>query len=374
MQRRRFLQLMAATPVALWARPGFADEPDPWTRTLIVVHLAGGNDGLNTVVPVADPAYLEARKRIAPPVKKLHHLDDDYGLHPSLGAVAYAWDAKELAIVHGVGIPGGRLSHYAACETLDTASLTPGPDSRGWITELLDKSAPRGFALSADLALAGPGPALGASLALRIPQDGGAALRRRPGKNAALEHVVALDAARRKTAAELWERAQGSGDLGTRFPATHIGEQFGLAARLLASGAPVAVMRLEQSGYDTHRDQLTDHAARLADLNAALGSFRSVLLKSNRWKNVLVVVISEFGRTLAENGTGGTDDGTAGVALALGGGVKGGMYGTPPKLGELEDGQIRLTVDFRQVYASIAEGFWGLKGHALSSFPSLGFI
>lgn len=379
MDRRRFLQLLSSMPLALWALPARAQdeaaELDPWTRTLILVHLSGGNDALNTVVPLANAAYLAARKKLTVPVKKLHHLDDNYGLHPSLGALAYAWDAKELAVVHGVGFPGGPLGHYAACESLDTASLTPGPTSRGWIAEILGQAqAPLGFAQAADLAQSGPGPELGANLPLRVPADGGAKVVRPPSSNAALEHVVGLHADRRALARDLWTRAQDVGDLGTRFPATAIGEQFGLAARLLASGAPVSVLRIEQPGYDTHRAQLTRQAALLKELGAAIGSFRSVLLKTNRWRSVLVVIVSEFGRTLAVNATGGTDDGTAGVAFALGGAVKGGMYGTPPLLEELDAGQMVHTVDFRSVYATIAQGFWGIDKHALSSFPPVGFL
>ena len=379
MDRRRFLQLLSATPLALWAAPAWTQEEgaaaDPWTRTVILVHLAGGNDALNTVIPFADPAYLAARKRVSLPVKKLHHLDDNYGLHPAMAPVAYAWDTKELAIVHGVGFPGGPFGHYAACESLDTGSPTPGPTTRGWISEALSNvPAPRGFALAADLGMAGPGPDLGAPLALRIPGDGGPKLARPASKNRALDHVVGLHAERRAQARELWVRAQDTGDLGTRFPASSIGEQFALAARLLSSGAPVAVMRLEQTGYDTHRNQLSRHADLLGDLGAAIGSFRSVLLKSNRWRNVLVVVVSEFGRTLSENAGGGTEDGTAGVALVLGGSVRGGMYGTPPLLGELNDGQIVHTVDFRSLYGTIATDFWGVQKHAFSAFPGLGFL
>jgi uncharacterized protein (DUF1501 family) len=376
MDRRRFLQLVSATPMALWAAPSWAGEAvDPWTRTLVLVQLAGGNDGLNTVVPFADPAYLEARKKVTVPVKKLHHLDDSYGLHPKLVPLAYAWDAKELAVVHGVGYPGGPMGHYAASESLDTGALRPGPDTRGWIPEVLaGVSAPRGFAQAADLAVTGPGADLGAGLSLRIPPDGGPKVARPASRNKALDHVVGLHAERRTMARDLWLRAQDAGDLGTRFPATSIGEQFGLAARLLSSGAPVAVMRLEQTGYDTHRDQTNRQARLLGELGAAIGSFRSVLLKSNRWRNVMVVVVSEFGRTLAENAAGGTEDGTAGVAFALGGAVKGGMYGTPPRLGDLVDGHIGHTVDFRSLYGTIASGFWGVEKHSFSGFPRLGFL
>jgi uncharacterized protein (DUF1501 family) len=168
LSRRRFLQVLSAAPLLTLGNTSAAQAPiDPWTRTLILVRLVGGNDGFNTVVPYVDPAYVAARAARLVDPKALLPLGDGFGLHPRLRSLHYAWGAKELAIIHGVGHQIRVGDHYRATERLDTAMEDPDATDPGWIAATLGRQPiPRGFVLAARLGAESPGPEIGGPLTI----------------------------------------------------------------------------------------------------------------------------------------------------------------------------------------------------------------
>ena len=149
-----------------------------------------------------------------------------------------------------------------------------------------------------------------------------------------------------------------------------------MAAELLAADLPVAAIKVGCKGFDTHANQAGTHARLLEQLGDALGAFRTVMRNVGRWEDVVVVTVSEFGRRPRENGSGGTDHGTAAPVFAVGGGVRGGIYGGAPSLTALKGGDLRHTVDFRSVYATLARGLWRLDPAQFGAgrFPRLGWL
>ena len=146
----------------------------------------------------------------------------------------------------------------------------------------------------------------------------------------------------------------------TRFPPGALGQQFAVAARLIAAGIPVGAIKLAQTGYDTHAGQPGRHPHLLAQLAAGLAAFRTAMLEAGAWDRVLVMTYAEFGRRVAQNGSRGTDHGTAAPHFLLGGRVKGGLFGTQPALGDLDNQDLRHSMDFRRLYATAAQGWWRL--------------
>jgi uncharacterized protein (DUF1501 family) len=368
--------------------PGFlaatarAVEPDHDGRALVVIQLDGGNDGINTVVPFRDEGYARFRKALRLPSEKLLKLGngngdaDAVGLHPAMTEAAKLLERGELAIIQGVGYPNPSRSHFRSMAVWHSARTDPeehpGP---GWLGRVFDERLARGDRSGAYFVGEGAPPAAlrgrrSAPAALERAEDfvldgpadpratlGGRGEDADAGDLAAFVRRSTLDAyAAADRMAELAraDRSTGSyrgGALGTRLA---------LVARLLKSGAGARVYYTQQAGYDTHAGQLNTHARLLSELSAALGSFCADLAESGLADRVAVLCFSEFGRRVAENGSAGTDHGTAGPVLLAGRRVRGGLIGRTPSLLDLEDSDLRMGVDFRRVYASVLEDWLGL--------------
>ncbi len=343
-----------------------AAAPDARYRTvLVLVELKGGNDGLNTLVPYADAAYLRLRPRLAVPRDEVIQLDERVGLHPALEALHPLWQAQELAIVQGVGYPEPNLSHFRSIEIWDTASAAQEYLTEGWLTRLLRVNpAPRTFA--ADGVVVGSpelGPLAGGgirAIALanteqflrqaRLAEDAGS----RPA-NGALAHLLRVERDILRAADGL-----GGGVVRSEFPRGAFGNALRTAAQVIAGKAGVAVVRVTHGGYDTHSNQPATHRRLLAELAEGLVAFRAAMREIGRWDDTVLMTYSEFGRRAQENGSLGTDHGTANVHFVLGGRVRGGLYGRLPSLTRLEGGNLVHTVDFRSLYATVIERVWGL--------------
>ena len=364
MDRRAFLKagvLVGATPALT-----FAQVRADFARTLILVELKGANDGLNTVVPFADPHYYRLRPRIAIRREEVVQLSADTGLHPALAPLQPLWSAGELSIVRGVGYPQPNLSHFRSIEIWDTASRSDEYRSDGWLARAFaEHPVPAGFAAdgvvvgSAELGpLAGVG-ARAVTLATteqfqrqaRLAQGGA------PAARGPLAHIV-------KVEADIVEAARGLGStsrvLRTEFPNHAFGNAVKTAMQVLASDRGVPMIRLSLGGFDTHQNQPGTHANLLKQLAEGLVALRSGLLELGRWESSLVMTYSEFGRRVAENGSNGTDHGTAAAQLVLGGRVKGGLLGPAPRLDDLDGGNLRFAIDFRSYYATALERWWGI--------------
>jgi uncharacterized protein (DUF1501 family) len=368
MDRRDFLRTLGAAGVtavvplpALGQRPGAS-----YDRLLVLVELKGGNDGLNTVVPYADPAYYGLRPALAVPREQVLQLDGRAGLHPALEPFMEAWKNRELAVVQGIGYPGANLSHFRSIEIWETASRSSEYLADGWLTRAFATTpTPRAFA--ADGVLVGGadlGPFAGAGTRAIALTDTEQFLRQArlaasagQARNAALNHVLRVEQDIVQAAAGL----NRNHAFGVEFPRTAFGNAVRTAAQVIASRAGVAAVKISLGGFDTHRGQLPVHGRLLGTLSEGLMALRSALIELGRWDSTLLMTYAEFGRRPRENMSGGTDHGTANSHFVMGGRVKGGIYGAAPDLAALDgNGNLPFAVDFRDLYATALQRWWGV--------------
>jgi uncharacterized protein (DUF1501 family) len=345
-------------------------------RALVVVQLDGGNDGINTVVPYKDEGYARHRSVLRLSPSGLLKIADGVGFHPSLAGFARLLESGRLAVVPGVGYPNPNRSHFESMAIWHSARTDASTRrNAGWLGLGLDEGQPpagggpsafsvgagpmpaairgrRSFASGLeranDLTLA-PGivPSAADPAAVGDPDDGLTAFVRRASLNAYA------------TAGRLSEVARDR-DPKARYPETGLARRLELVSRLLKAGLGTRVFYTAQPGYDTHAAQLPAHAARLSELSGALEAFLDDLAASGLAERILVLCFSEFGRRVAENGSAGTDHGTAGPVFLAGPGVRPGLLGPEPSLTDLEEGDLKMTVDFRRVYASVLDGWLGI--------------
>jgi uncharacterized protein (DUF1501 family) len=367
MQRRDFLKLAGLGALTCIA-PGvsFAQGAAAYRNLLVLVELKGGNDGLNTVVPYADTAYYALRPRIAVKRDDVAQLDERSGLHPALAPLMALWQARELAVVQGLGYPHPNLSHFRSIEIWDTASASEQYLHQGWLARAFAAyPVPGNFA--AEGVIVGSqelGPLAGGARAIALtntqqflnqarlaaPSSGTG------GGSSALGHLLKVEADIAQAAAGL----NGNYAFRTEFPKGEFGNVVHTAAQVIANKSGVAVVRLTLNGFDTHQNQPGQQANLLRQLAEGLVALKSALQELNRWDSTLVATYAEFGRRAAENNSNGTDHGTANVHFVLGGRVKGGLYGQAPQLDRLDNGNLAYAVDFRSVYATVLERWWGL--------------
>lgn len=381
LNRRNILIGMAGAPLlaGCWSPLLAADGK---VRRLVLVELNGGNDGLNTVVPFADPLYRKLRPNLAVSADQVLRLDERTGLHPALEPLMPAFSEGQLAVVQGVGYEQANRSHFRSIEIWDTGS---GPDvmsGEGWLNRIGRRDA-LGSGLSLDAVVIGrnPLPVSGGALEPVVMTDATrfAVQSERLGvvqgraSTAALRHLIRVQTEIVKASKGL---ASERPSLQARFAPQAISQDLAEAARILR-GAPLApIVKVALPGFDTHARQVGTHQHQLRLLAEGLAKFREVMLESGDWGHTLVMTYSEFGRRAQENGSQGTDHGGGSVLFVLGGAVKGGLYGVPPNLSDLVNGDVRSTVDYRRVYNSILAGWWGLTNQQIDAqrYSRLPFI
>jgi uncharacterized protein (DUF1501 family) len=368
MDRREFLNAVGVATVSALV-PGFAfgqRAAGNYANLLILVELKGGNDGLNTVVPYADRAYYELRPRLAIPREQVLQLDQASGFNPALEPLMALWNQRELSVVQSVGYPGGNLSHFRSIEIWDTASRSNQYLAEGWLARAFS-AAPPPSRYAADGVVVGSaemGPFAGGSaraIALTNTQQFLRQARRAaPGgdaRNPALAHILRVERDIVQAAANL----DGKREFATAFPRSAFGNAIRTAAQVASSSGGVAAVKVSLAGFDTHSNQPATHARLLKDLAEGLVALSSALKEIRRWDNSLVMTYAEFGRRPRENLSRGTDHGTANVQFVLGGRVRGGLYGLAPGLSRLDgNGNPPFAVDFRELYATVLERWWGL--------------
>lgn len=339
-------------------------------RTLVLVELAGGNDGLNTIVPYADAAYHRLRRGIAIKREAVVQLDEKVGLHPSLAPLGEAWKAGELAIVQGVGYENPNRSHFRSIDIWDTASGSNRLLTEGWVSRVIGASRRAADRLADAVVLGGgTGPVTGSGLRAVSMPDPQRFLRQAQGMqmaearptNPALAHVIKVQHEIQDTAKELRQVLARAPEVRGDFPNGPLAQQLRIAARLINAKAVVPVVKLALGGFDTHANQPGVHANLLRQLGEGLAAFRKSLADAGRWNDVLVMTYSEFGRRAAQNGSNGTDHGTAAPHFVLGSRVKGGLFGPAPDLANLVNGDLRHAIDYRSLYATAAQTWWGFS-------------
>jgi uncharacterized protein (DUF1501 family) len=360
-------------------------------RTLVVVELAGGNDGLNTVVPFADPAYRALRPTLG--IEQPIALDDTVGFAPELAKLAARYEAGQVAIVEGVGYPDPDLSHFTSLASWWTG--TPhAAGSRGWLGRYLDATVGYDDPLAAVGIGPVPSPALLGSRSFATSIADATGLQPRfpawvdsrddllaawsrfvPAKTDPTTAMGAIEQAIRSTARARTELAsrmhvtagaddtRNVGGYGTEQRAT---AALTLAAQLVVGDPAPRVVYVNGLGdYDTHQGEGTRHPALMKDLDAGLAAFFDALDAAGVAERAVVMTVSEFGRRPAENGS-GTDHGTASAHLLVGAAVRGGRYGASPSLTQLDThGNLAATTDFRSLYATVLQGWLGVEAEPL---------
>ena len=367
MHRREFMRWMVTAPLATTGvSVAFADAPlrTPYSNLLVLIELKGGNDGLNTVVPFADPSYYALRNRLGIARDQVLQIDERSGFSPSLKPLWPLWEARELAVVQGVGYPQANLSHFRSIEIWDTASKADEYLGEGWLSRTFARTpVPRAYA--ADGVVVGGqdvGPLAGVRTRVvaladteRFLQQSRLASPTQASGNAALRHILRVE----QDILQAAEGLRGDHVFRTEFPRTAFGSAVRTAAQVISSRAGVAVVRLSLNGFDTHSNQAATHTRLLQSLAEGIVALKKALVELNRWNSTLVATYSEFGRRPRENLSGGTDHGTASVHFLVGGRVRGGLYGAPPALDRLDgNGNLPFAVDFRDVYATVLERWW----------------
>jgi uncharacterized protein (DUF1501 family) len=342
-------------------------------RILLLVELAGGNDGLNTLIPYADPAYRELRPTIGVPRDRVLQLSEQAGLHEKLSPLMDSWKAGELAVVQGVGYPSPNLSHFRSIEIWDTASASNQTLTEGWVARALrGVNLPAGIGVDCIVTDTNMLPMSGPDLRTIVMEDAESFLRQAEAagteksvadrQNEALAHLLAVRHEVNAAAAGLRTRLGKLSDPHEVFDQLNpLGRQLDLATRILVSSVPIVAIKTALGSFDTHADQSAGHARLLEFLASSLATLRRNLLAANLWNDVVVMTYSEFGRRPKENANAGTDHGTAAPQFVMGGTVKGGLYGRPPSLADLQNGDMQYSVDFRNVFATVARACWGVQ-------------
>jgi uncharacterized protein (DUF1501 family) len=357
---------------AFLARTARAAGPQADARVLVVVQLDGGNDALNTAVPFADPEYAKLRPRLRLDEDGLVKLNDSLGLHRALKPLGKLWDDGHLAVVPGVGYPNPSRSHFASMAIWHTARFDEEEvkASYGWLGRALDEGGGESCVVGGDAPQAVRGrraPAVSLTraedLLLADPVAVKAAIGT-PGRDDDLLGFVRRQAADATASAEK-VAAMTRDKSDAAYPATALGRKLQLAARMLRAGSAARVYYTAQGGYDTHAQQPNTHFNLLSEFAGAVAAFFADLTAAKLADRVALLAFSEFGRTVKENGSGGTDHGTAGCVFVAGPGVKGGVCGTLPSLTDLVNGEPKMTTDFRRVYAATLSDWLGLPAAGL---------
>ncbi len=435
--RREFLRSTVLGASATWTVPMFVERTfgqlhegardlaiQPVTgkddTILVILQLAGGNDGLNTLVPFADDAYHQARPRLAKKEKDIIKLSDYVGLNSSMPFLGSLFQEGDLGIVQGVGYPNPNRSHFVSTSIWETADTT-NRSATGWLGRYFDhacsgadptvgisfnKTQPESFGAAKN-----PGVCLNSPELYRwlhsggekaqaeeffadinkphaddddedMPSDGGSIAMAAGGKVGGVAHEstldflerVALDA--RVSSKQILEIA-AKHKTKVPYDGTPLARNLNLVSRMIAGKMPTRVYYVSHGGFDTHNQQINSHDRLLGQMDSALKSFFTDLKQQGNDKRVVVMTFSEFGRRVAENASAGTDHGKASCLFVAGHGVKGGLYSKYPSLTDLSDGDVKHTIDFRSVYGSIL-GDWlkapNIKSILGGEYANLGLI
>jgi uncharacterized protein (DUF1501 family) len=386
---------------------------------LVVLQMAGGNDGLNMVVPFVDDAYHRARPRLSLPADQILEIDNYVGLNPKLAGLKSLYDEGHVAIVQGVGYPNPNRSHFRSTEIWQTASDADRTLNDGWLGRYFDNCC------------AGADPTVGVAIGEETPQafaaknptgvtfsrpeqfrfrpsepDGGRmsaeeTLFRQLNETASGEEAIAapdgasVGAINGKTKSDLstldfLQRTALDAQLSSdkilaiarkskstvTYPQGQLASGLNIIARMIGGGLATRVYYASQGGFDTHAGQVNAHQRLMTEFNDAVAAFVSDLKQQGNFERVVLMTFSEFGRRVQENANGGTDHGTAAPMFLLGGAIKPGLFGKYPSLTDLDHGDLKFNTDFRSVYGTVLDRW--LKAPSQNvlgrKFPALGIV
>jgi uncharacterized protein (DUF1501 family) len=367
---------------------------------LVLIQLAGGNDGLNAVVPYTNDYYYQARPTIAIPANQVLTLNDTLGLNPGMTGFKSLYDAGHLSVVNGVGYPNPNRSHFRATEIWQTASDEDKYLTDGWLGRYFDNacqgcdptvginigtSMPQAFSSHTPTGISlentdsyrfiGSGQNDDETMAYRSmytpnpdenvfgsDSNSGGSVSMVSGTVTLQNGQSALDFLERtsmdaQVSSDKIRAIAGKTPSNSAYPGSGLARNLQLVARLIAGGLPTRVFYVSQGGYDTHTGQRGGQDARLRELGDAVKAFTDDLTNMGQFDRVMIMTFSEFGRRVHENGSQGTDHGAAAPMFLVGSKLKAGLLGAEPSLApaDLQDGDIKFNTDFRSVYASILQ-------------------
>lgn len=373
--RRRFLQNSALVSLSPWI-PAFlpttlkAAEAQKDGRLLVVIQLDGGNDGLNTVIPFSDENYGKNRPELRIADKNIIKLNDSIGLHPGMKAAADLYHDGRFSIVQGVGYPNPNRSHFESMAIWHQAWAETRERNDGWLGRAV-MTIPRRDTAVPDSVFVGNDAV---PLALRGRRANAVSLEResdlqllRPVPSASspssgddLRAFITRTQDSSFQAARQFDQSAGSKGDTASYPGTGLAKRLQLVSRLIKMGGGTRVFYTSQSGYDTHAGQANSHRVLLNEFSGALSAFLDDLKASQLADRVMVLAFSEFGRRVSENGSAGTDHGAAGPVFVAGSPVRPGLVGDHPSLSDLDQGDLKMSIDFRSVYATILSDWLGI--------------
>ncbi len=376
--RRQMLTMLAAGGVlAPFASP-FALAAKNTVRRVVLVELAGGNDGLNTFIPYRNDHYHRARPRLAMGKDKVLRVSDELGFHPQAKAAHAMYKAGDMAVLLGVGYPYPNRSHFKSIALWSVGGDGKSAPSNGWICGGLEHQYPsidaHGVSFAEDLAVfqSQEGIYISARNAAQLKNFALPSFESKASANKALEMVIArsqhleqaMNSLRSKIpetgGAQKMNRMRDGFAKQNRKARSTLAAQLGEVFTLVKGGADIPAFHVRLGGFDTHRGQAARHNKLLSDLFQPIAEFRKQLRSVRQWDNTLILTYSEFGRRFGENNAGGTDHGAANTHFLMGGSVRGGIYGEYPSLAELDgNDDLQFTMDYRGVYAAILQGWFG---------------
>ncbi|MGE9293798.1 MAG: DUF1501 domain-containing protein [Puniceicoccales bacterium] len=354
---------------------------------LVLVQLAGGNDGLNTVVPFTNDQYYKLRPKLAIPAKEVIRLDDATGLHPSMGEMSELWKEGQLSLVQNVGYPNPNRSHFRSTEIWETATDSDETGSSGWIGRYLDaecagspqnKTGPDAIHIGDEMPQSCQAeiphnifgmPARGG---MRKSSDGVISLLEgtnsigeNDGNASYLQHTLMDALVTERRVNDILEKYKPM----AQYDKNGLAQSLKRVAALIAAGMETRVYFVRQSGYDTHSGQANKHSRLLSELSSSLATFQKDLKKHGLQDQVLTMTFSEFGRRPNENASAGTDHGTAAPLFVMGNRVQNTLIGQAPDLSVKKNQDLTYSTDFRQVYSTVLKKWMQADPSKVISHP-----
>ncbi|MGD1841200.1 MAG: DUF1501 domain-containing protein [Thermonemataceae bacterium] len=377
MKRRNFIQKSALATTGTMMIPAFLKafelqrtvNPEAAHPIVVIIQLSGGNDGLNTIIPYQNDLYYQLRPKLAIPKEQVISIDKkkDLGWHPALQPLQSLYDKGWLAMLNNVGYPNPDRSHFRSMDIWHTASDADEYWYTGWLGRFLDAhceqdcQAHTAIEIDDTLSLALKGSEL-KGLAMQDPRKFYQMTRSGFLKKVSEQKVKGDNnsAYLYKTLAEtvssadyVYEKSQVK-QTAASYPQTSLGRRLKTISQMIQSGLSTEVYYASLSGFDTHVGQVIKHQRLLKQYAEALKAFVEDLHKSNAFDQVLVLTFSEFGRRVKQNASNGTDHGAANNLFVVGKNLKkAGFYNEGPNLSDLDDGDIKYQIDFRDIYATL---------------------
>ena len=394
MDRRSFIKRTGLATAALWV-PNFLKPLERFVadeyRNLVIIQLSGGNDGLNTIIPFENDIYYNSRKTISIAKNDVLKLSDQLGFHPAMKGMQGLYNDGLMCVINSVGYPNPNRSHFRSMDIWQSATDANEYKTTGWVGRYLDSSCSECdhpyLALELDqtlsLALKGAGKK---GIAVNNPQQLYNETREpffKQLKDLASDHDHDNVAYLYKTMAETYASAEYIFETSKtyknnfEYPKNGLAKQLKQISTFIHSGLKTRVYYASMGGFDTHVGQLNRQEKLLTDFSEGVTAFIQDLKSSDKLKDTTVMVFSEFGRRVNQNASNGTDHGTANNVFILGSELKKqGFYNAAPDLGNLDEGDLKYQIDFRNIYATLLNNWLNINGSSVlgKNFDYLNFV